>query len=140
MSNFHLYLFVSICRDVSNINLDNIFDLGTFNVIRDTEMEQRKHHGDYFLRKIRNSIFLQTIGFVMVLFPLISSLSLFSCFIFCRDVFIHNNLWVINWSQNHNVRFNTSFYPSKISHSLLFILYNLSLRVTEKEEIIKFKI
>ena len=89
---FRIYLFESIFSDVSNINLDNIFDLGTFNVIRDTEMEQRKHHGDYFLRKIRNSIFLQTIGFVMVLFPLISSLSLFSCFIFCRDVFIHNNL------------------------------------------------
>ena len=41
-SNFQVYMFVSIFSDVSNINLDNIFDLGTFNVIRDTEMEQRK--------------------------------------------------------------------------------------------------
>ena len=40
MSNFQVYLFVSICREVSNINLDNIFGLGTFNIIRDTEMEQ----------------------------------------------------------------------------------------------------
>ena len=129
MSNFHLYLFVSICRDVSNINLDNIFDLGTFNVIRDTKMEQRKTSWWLFLTEDKKQHLLTNHWFCNGLI----SINIFPFIIFLFYILqgrIYSQQSLSNkLKQNHNVRFNSSYYPLKNIYSLLFFLYCLSWHV-----------
>ena len=129
MCNFQVYPFVSICSDVSNINLDNIFDLGTFNVIRDTEMEQRKTSWWLFLTEDKKQHLLTNHWFCnglisINIFPFI----IFLFYILQGRIYSQQSL-SDKLKQNHNVRFNFSYFPSKNIYILLFILYYFSVRL-----------
>ena len=129
ISSFRIYLFESIFSDVSNINLDNIFDLGTFNVIRDTKMKQRKTSWWLFLTEDKKQHLLTNHWFCNGLI----SINIFPFIIFLFYILqgrIYSQQSLSNkLKQNHNVSFNSSYYPSKNKYSLLFILYYFSVHV-----------
>ena len=85
ISNKYLNEMQPLKWDNDGLKIVYIFYLysykGNLRKIHETEEQIEACNDDYFLRKIRTNIFLQTIDFVMVLFPLIFSLSLFHCFL-----------------------------------------------------------